>query len=95
MLFNEENASLIIIFINLKLKQGSFSEKYLFLKETIDNVVGFNWWRLIDICGNIRSNSRGLLTAIGFSVERIFSLYGMVQSKKRKKLLNIYFYFVN
>ena len=92
----------IHILIYFKLIQGILSEKYLFLKETIENVAGFNWWRLINICANIKSYIRGLLTDVcsSIGVERIFSLYGRVQSKLRNRFSkekppNLYFYFVN
>ena len=92
----------IHILIYFKLIQGILSEKYLFLKETIENVAGFNWWRLINISDNIKSYIRGLLRDVCSStgVERIISSYGRVQSKLRNRLgnekpPNLYFYFVN
>ena len=62
----------------------------MILKETIENIAGFIWWRLVNISDNVKSYIRGLLTAVFSSagVERIFSLYDLVQSKLRNRLGN-------
>ena len=62
----------------------------MFLNKTIENVAGFNWWRLIDISDNIKSYIRGLFTVVcsSIGVERIFPSYGLVKYKLQNCLGN-------
>lgn len=82
-------SSMIPLIIKLETRSSSF-KNFLFLESTIKNVTCTEWWKYVDIEEKNFKVIESLMIAKGSSagVERIFSTFGLVQSKLRNRLGN-------